>query len=88
MGIPHLTDLSLVVCVQMVTQVVLQNLTLQTIDKVCSLVHSNVGDYLATLEGRSSVRVYVNWSDPSVDGAPVRPRIAGRVTSNLQGGRV
>ena len=49
-----------------------------------SLVHSNVGDYLATLEGRSSVRAYVNWSDPSVDGAPVRPRIAGRVTSNQQ----
>ena len=56
----------------------------QTIDRVSSLVHSDVGDYLATLEGRSSVRVYVNWSDPSVDGAPVRPRIAGRVASHLQ----
>ena len=36
------------------------------------------------MEGRSSVRAYLNWSDPLVDGAPVRPRIAGRVTSNLQ----
>ena len=55
----------------------------QTIDRVASLVHSDVGDYLATLEGRASVRAYLNWADPSVDGAPVRPRIAGRVAANL-----
>lgn len=52
----------------------------QTVDRVSQLVYSPVGKYLATLEGAggesAGVRVYVNWSDPAVDNAPIRPRIA------------
>jgi hypothetical protein len=49
----------------------------QTIDRVHILVHSVVGDYLASLEGvpgerGASVRAYVNWADKAVDGAPIR----------------
>ena len=68
----------------------------QTIDKAIELVYSPVGNYVATLEGTrdlakgvsndsagvvtTTVRVYINWDDPKVDGAPIRPRIATRVT--------
>ena len=51
--------------------------------QICELVHSPIGNYVATLEGSrgskgASVRVYVNWSDPKVEGASLRPRIATR----------
>ena len=47
------------------------------------LEYSPVGRYLASLEGpaggpATAVRVYTNWDDPAVDGAPLRPRIAAR----------
>ena len=66
----------------------------QTLDRAIEVVHSPVGNYVVTLEGNrdlaedndkkngsgTSVRVYINWDDPRVDGAPIRPRIATRVT--------
>ena len=71
----------------------------QTLDKAIELVYSPVGNYVVTLEGNrdltednkdkskgigTSVRVYINWDDPKVDGAPIRPRIATRVTPCTQ----
>ena len=70
----------------------------QTLDKAIEVVHSSVGNYVVTLEGKrdlgeqndknigsgTSVRVYINWDDPKVDGAPIRPRIATRVTPCTQ----
>ncbi len=60
-----------------------------TIDHVSQLVYSPVGNYVATLEGKpgekaSAVRIYANWSDPKMDGAAVRPRIASRVTPSMR----
>jgi hypothetical protein len=57
--------------------------------EVSDLLHSPVGNYVATLEGKrgkkgASVRVYVNWDDPKVESAPLRPRIASRVTPSMQ----
>ena len=53
------------------------------------LLYSPVGNYVATLEGKrgkkgASVRVYVNWDVPEVEGAQLRPRIANRVTPSMQ----
>ena len=70
----------------------------QTLDRAIEVVHSPVGNYVVTLEGNrdlaedkdkkngsgTSVRVYINWDDPRVDGAPIRPRIATRVTPCTQ----
>ena len=70
----------------------------QTLDKAIEIVHSTIGNYVVTLEGsrdlkehndknngsETSVRVYINWDDPKVDGAPIRPRIATRVTPCTQ----
>lgn len=61
----------------------------QTIGRVVTIVYSAFGDYVATLEATGSgtgnvVRAYMNWADPKVDGAPIRPRIAQRVTPSLQ----
>ena len=70
----------------------------QTLDKAIEVVHSSIGNYVVTLEGSrdlkqhneknsgsgTSVRVYINWDDPKVDGAPIRPRIATRVTPCTQ----
>ena len=70
----------------------------QTLDKAIEVVHSPIGNYVVTLEGSrdlkkhndknngsgTSVRVYINWDDPKVDGAPIRPRIATRVTPCTQ----
>ena len=70
----------------------------QTLDKAIEIVHSTIGNYVVTLEGSrdlkehndknngsgTSVRVYINWDDPKVDGAPIRPRIATRVTPCTQ----
>ena len=70
----------------------------QTIDKAIEVVYSKVGNYVATLEGNrnslgdnssgnnggTTVRTYMNWDDPKVDGAPIRPRIATRVTPCMQ----
>ena len=70
----------------------------QTIDKAVELVYSTIGNYVATLEGHrnllaenssgnnggTAVRAYMNWDDPKVDGAPIRPRIATRVTPCTQ----
>ena len=70
----------------------------QTIDKAIEIVYSPIGNYVATLEGNrdisekhpmngpgtTTVRAYMNWNDPKVDGAPVRPRIATRVTPCTQ----
>ena len=70
----------------------------QTLDKAIEVVHSSIGNYVVTLEGNrdlkehneksngsgTSVRVYINWDDPKVDGAPIRPRIATRVTPCTQ----
>ena len=70
----------------------------QTLDKAIEIVHSRIGNYVVTLEGsrdlkehndknngsETSVRVYINWDDPKVDGAPIRPRIATRVTPCTQ----
>ena len=63
--------------------------TFQTIDNVSQLVYSPVGNYVATLEGKpgdkaSAVRIYCNWSDPKMEGASVRPRIASRVTPSMR----
>ena len=60
----------------------------QTIDKVCQLLYAPVGNCLFTLEGKrgekgSSVRAYMNWYDRKVDNAPIRPRIASRVTPSV-----
>jgi hypothetical protein len=57
--------------------------------QVTELLYSRVGNYVGTLEGKrgkkgASVRVYVNWDDPKVEGAPLRPRIASRVTPSMQ----
>ena len=57
--------------------------------QVTELLYSPVGNYVGTLEGKrgkkgASVRVYVNWDDPKVEGAPLRPRIASRVTPSMQ----
>ena len=57
--------------------------------QVSELLYSTVGNYVATLEGNrgkkgASVRVYVNWDDPKVEAAPLRPRIASRVTPSMQ----
>ena len=70
----------------------------QTLDRAIEVIHSPVGNYVVTLEGNrdlaedndkkngsgTSVRVYINWDDPRVDGAPIRPRIATRVTPCTQ----
>ena len=71
----------------------------QTIDRAIEIVYSPIGNYVVTLEGNrdlseenhlnsngpgSSVRAYMNWDDPKVDGAPIRPRIATRVTPCTQ----
>jgi hypothetical protein len=71
----------------------------QTIDKAIEIVYSPIGNYVVTLEGNrdlseenhlnrngpeTSVRAYINWDDPKVDGAPIRPRIATRVTPCTQ----
>ena len=70
----------------------------QTLDRAIEVVHSTIGNYVVTLEGSrdlkehneknrgsgTSVRVYINWDDPKVDGAPIRPRIATRVTPCTQ----
>ena len=68
--------------------------TFQTIDKTLEVIYSAVGNYVITLEGQRSyvedqesqtaVRAYMNWDDPKVDGAPIRPRIATRVSPSLQ----
>ena len=63
----------------------------QTVDRVSRVEYSPVGKYLATLEGLpgergSGVRAYINWNDPRVDNAPIRPRIASRVTPSGQRG--
>jgi hypothetical protein len=55
---------------------------------VSELLHSPIGNYVATLEGKrgkkgASVRVYVNWDDPKVEGSSLRPRIASRVTPSM-----
>ena len=71
----------------------------QTIEKATELVYSSVGSYVATIEGRrnnpreksngsgnggTTVRAYMNWDDPKVDGAPTRARIATRVSPTIQ----
>ena len=70
----------------------------QTLDRAIEVIHSPVGNYVVTLEGNrdsaedkdkkngsgTSVRVYINCDDPRVDGAPIRPRIATRVTPCTQ----
>ena len=71
----------------------------QTIDKAIEIVYSPIGNYVVTLEGNrdlseenhlnsngpgTSVRAYINWDEPKVDGAPIRPRIATRVTPCTQ----
>ena len=71
----------------------------QTIDKAVEIVYSPIGNYVVTLEGTrnlleennpnskspgTTVRAYVNWDDPKIDGAPIRPRIATRVTPCTQ----
>ena len=70
----------------------------QTLDRAIEVVHSTIGNYVVTLEGSrdlkehndknngsgTSVRVYINGDDPKVDGAPIRPRIATRVTPCTQ----
>eukprot|EP00095_Tigriopus_kingsejongensis_P008125 maker-scaffold256_size235750-snap-gene-0.9 protein:Tk08125 transcript:maker-scaffold256_size235750-snap-gene-0.9-mRNA-1 annotation:"hermansky-pudlak syndrome 3 protein" len=63
----------------------------QTIDRVTTLLHCPVGNYLATLEGLpgddgASVRVYLNWHDPKVNNAPIKPRIASHVSPSSQSG--
>lgn len=63
--------------------------TFQTIDQVSQLAHCPIGNYVATLEGKpgekgASVRIYCNWDDPRMEGAPIRPRIASRVTPSLR----
>ena len=70
---------------------------LQTIDKAIQIVYSPIGNYILTLEGNGEIsdenhsnssgctaRAYINWDDPKVDGAPIRPRIATRVTPCTQ----
>ena len=67
--------------------------TFQTIDKTLEVIYSAVGNYVITLEGQRSyaedqesqtaVRAYMNWDDPKVDGAPIRPRIATRVSPSF-----
>ena len=61
--------------------------TIHTIDQVRVLVHSPIGNYVASLEGRpgdknAAVRIYCNWFNPKIEG--VRPRIASRVTPSLR----
>ena len=69
----------------------------QTIEKVIELVYSPIGNYVATIEGKrnnhgetrgnnggTTIRTYMNWDDPKVDGAPTRARIATRVTPSTQ----
>ena len=71
----------------------------QTIEKATELVYSPVGNYVATIEGRrnnpeetsngngnggTTIRAYMNWDDPKVDGAPTRARIATRVSPTIQ----
>jgi hypothetical protein len=63
--------------------------TFPTIDQVAEIVHSPIGNYVATLEGKpgekgACVRIYCNWSDPNVQAASVRPRIVSRVTPSLR----
>ena len=75
----------------------LQSHSFQTIDKAIEIVYSPIGNYVATLEGHrdlsegssssnvsTTVRTYMNWFDPKVDEAPIRPRIATRVTPCTQ----
>lgn len=59
-----------------------------TVDLVVQMIHCDRGNYVATLETRvkknmNCVRVYVNWS--TKEQQPMRARIAGRVTSSLNG---
>ncbi|XP_074101401.1 uncharacterized protein LOC141528987 [Cotesia typhae] len=63
-----------------------------TVDLVQELVHSDKGNYVATLESKSSrdgatvnnfVRVYINWEMTGNQNQAMRARIAGRVTPSL-----
>ena len=54
----------------------------QTVDQATQIVYSEQGNCVLTLEGESpgsTIRAYTNWDNARVDGAPIRPRIAGRV---------
>ncbi|XP_034947229.1 uncharacterized protein [Chelonus insularis] len=63
-----------------------------TVDLVHQLLHSDKGNYVATLESKTSrdgltinnfVRVYVNWEMAGNQNQAMRARIAGRVTPSL-----
>ena len=61
--------------------------TIPTMDQVSVIVHSPIGNYVATLEGQpgeksAAVRIYCNWYNPKTEA--VRPRIASRVTPSLR----
>uniref|UniRef100_A0A0C9RKX0 HPS3 protein n=1 Tax=Fopius arisanus TaxID=64838 RepID=A0A0C9RKX0_9HYME len=63
-----------------------------TVDSVNQLLHSDKGNYVATLESKNSrdgtttnnfVRIYVNWEMSGNQNQAMRARIAGRVTPSL-----
>ncbi|XP_063986922.1 uncharacterized protein LOC135167552 [Diachasmimorpha longicaudata] len=63
-----------------------------TVDSVHQLLHSDKGNYVATLESKNSrdgtttnnfVRIYVNWELSGNQNQAMRARIAGRVTPSL-----
>ncbi|XP_015124474.1 uncharacterized protein LOC107046379 [Diachasma alloeum] len=63
-----------------------------TVDSVHQLLHSDKGNYVATLESKNSrdgattnnfVRIYVNWEMSGNQNQAMRARIAGRVTPSL-----
>ena len=61
--------------------------SIPTMDQVSVIVHSPIGNYVATLEGQpgeksAAVRIYCNWYNPKTEA--VRPRIASRVTPSLR----
>ena len=61
--------------------------TFPVIDHVTVMLHSPIGNYVATLEGQpgekgAAVRIYCNWYNTKMEA--VRPRIASRVTPSLR----